>query len=112
MANADPRVKKIKIQTGVVKRITKEKGYYEQEVIREEQRYEKKKSDGGDDHDLRKQTEVINETKAMIPDTKSRLLKSCGELKNMLESEKDLDGTDDYKAAQNAVEEAEAVLKD
>ena len=36
-------------------RLTKEKGYYEKEAVREEERYEKFKGEGADDHKLRKQ---------------------------------------------------------
>ncbi|WAQ98345.1 TBCA-like protein [Mya arenaria] len=48
-------LKQIKIKTGVVKRLTKEKGYYEQEAQKEEERYNKMKGDGKDEYELRKQ---------------------------------------------------------
>ena len=50
----DPRAKQIKIQTGVVKRIIKEKSMYEKEVQQTENRIEKMKTDGKDEYDIRK----------------------------------------------------------
>lgn len=43
---ADPRLKTLKIKTGVLKRITKEKSTYIKEVGTEEARYEKLKAAG------------------------------------------------------------------
>ncbi|XP_045216910.1 tubulin-specific chaperone A-like [Mercenaria mercenaria] len=107
---ADPRVKNLKIKTGVVKRLTKEIGYYEKEVTKEEERFEKKKAGGGDEHELKKQKEVIEESRAMIPDSKRRLTAAKDEMKKLLENEADLAETDDYKEAQKILEEAENVL--
>ena len=43
---ADPRLKQIKIKTGVVNRITKEKQSYEKETVQEKQRLQKLKENG------------------------------------------------------------------
>lgn len=43
---ADPRLKTLKIKTGVLKRIVKEKSTYIKEVGIEEARYEKFKNEG------------------------------------------------------------------
>lgn len=43
---ADPRIKTLKIKTGVLKRIAKEKTTYIKEVGIEQERYEKFKSEG------------------------------------------------------------------
>ena len=55
----DPRTKQIKIQTGVVKRIIKEKSMYEKEFIQIENRIEKMKTDGKDEYDIRKMVNSI-----------------------------------------------------
>ncbi|KAH3839474.1 tubulin-specific chaperone A-like [Dreissena polymorpha] len=107
---ADQRLKQIKIKTGVVKRLAKEKVYYEKEVGKEEERYEKLKREGGDDHVLRKQTEVINESKVMIPDTRNRLVKASEDLRNVLDTESDLNEANEYKEALKVLEEADSVL--
>jgi tubulin-specific chaperone A len=57
---------------GVVKRLAKEKTVYEKESDREKQRLEKFKSENRDEHDLRKQEEVINECLMMVPDCQRR----------------------------------------
>ena len=51
---ADPRTRQIKIQTGVVKRILKEKTMYEKEVVHIENRLEKMKDEGRDEYEVRK----------------------------------------------------------
>lgn len=51
---SDPRVRQIKIQSGVCKRILKEKSMYEKEVTQTENRIEKMKVDGKDEYDIRK----------------------------------------------------------
>ncbi|XP_052792806.1 tubulin-specific chaperone A-like [Mya arenaria] len=104
-------LKQIKIKTGVVKRLTKEKGYYEQEAQKEEERYNKMKGDGKDEYELRKQNEVIGESKAMIPDTKNRLIKARDDLRNVLESSESLAEDAAYKEASKAIEEAGKVLE-
>ncbi len=55
---ADPRTRQIKIQTGVVKRILKEKTMYEKEVIQTENRLEKMKAEGRDEYEVRKMVEL------------------------------------------------------
>lgn len=65
---ADPRIRQIFIKTGVVKRYTKEKVSYEKEAEKEKQRLEKFRSENRDEHDIKKQEEVIQENLMMIPD--------------------------------------------
>lgn len=65
---ADPRIRQIFIKSGVVKRYAKEKQSYEKEAEREKSRLEKFKSENRDEHDLRKQQEVIQENLMMVPD--------------------------------------------
>lgn len=69
---ADPRIRQLVIKTGVVKRLAKEKTVYEKEEKTEKARLEKFKTEGADDHVLRKQDEVIQECQMMIPDSKRR----------------------------------------
>merc|ERR1711963_1285128 len=100
MAQADPRIKKIKIQTGVVKRITKEKDMYEKEAAQIEAKVEKLQSEGADPYMIRKQQEVLQESKAMGPDTLKRLRNAYEELSRLTEGESDLAETEEYKAAE------------
>jgi len=111
MAQADPRIKKIKIQTGVVKRITKEKDMYEKEAVQIEGKVEKLQSEGADPYVIRKQQEVLQESKQMIPDTLKRLRNAYEELNRLVEGESDLAETEEYKAAQAALEVAKPVVE-
>ncbi|XP_044772673.1 tubulin-specific chaperone A isoform X2 [Neomonachus schauinslandi] len=67
---ADPRVRQIKIKTGVVKRLVKEKMMYEKEAKQQEEKIEKMKAEDGENYAIKKQ-----------------------------ESEKDLEETEEYKEA-------------
>jgi len=107
MAAADPRIKQIKIKTGVVKRLTKEKQMYEKEAIQIAEKIEKMKTDGKDEYDIKKQNEVLNESQSMVPDTKRRLMKAHAELDELLQKESDLSEVEEFKAAKEALEAAE-----
>lgn len=69
---ADPRLRQLTIKTGVVKRLTKEKTVCEKEVVIEQNRLERFKGQGADEHVLKKQEEVISECLMMLPDTLRR----------------------------------------
>lgn len=59
-------------QAGMVRRCTKDVTCYEKEAEKEKLKVEKYKADGKDEHDIRKQEEVLAETLMMIPDSKRR----------------------------------------
>jgi len=106
MAEVDPkRTRDIKIKTGVVKRLGKEKSAYQKEVIAQEAKIEKMKADGKDEYDIKKMGECLDESKMMIPDCKRRLVAAWDELSKLLETEKDLNETEEYKAAQVVLED-------
>ena len=65
---ADPRLRQIFIKSGVVRRYAKEKISYEKEADREKQRLEKFRQEKRDEHDIKKQEEVIQESLMMVPD--------------------------------------------
>lgn len=71
---ADPRLKTIKIKTGVVKRVTKEKIVYERELEEQKEKIEKFKQAGKDEYDIKKQEEVLQECLMMIPECKRRFV--------------------------------------
>ncbi|PVD19973.1 hypothetical protein C0Q70_20467 [Pomacea canaliculata] len=111
MAQADPRLKKIRIQSGVVKRLTKEKDMYEKEGEQFAQKIEKLKAEGADEYVLKKQQEVLQESRAMVPDTLKRLKSAYEELKTLLEAENDLAEAEEYKQAESALELAKVVVE-
>lgn len=106
MASVDPkRVKDIKIKTGVIKRLAKEKISYEKEVQAQEAKIEKMVAEEKDEHDIKKQREVLDESKMMIPDCRRRLGSYWDELSSLIETETDLSETEEYKAAKQILEE-------
>ncbi|XP_050298021.1 tubulin-specific chaperone A-like [Anthonomus grandis grandis] len=107
---ADPRIRTLKIKTGVVRRLAKEKTVYEKEAEQQRNRIEKYKSEGRDEHDIKKQEEVLQESLMMVPDCQRRLFKAYEELKGILDTEQDLKATEEYTAAQKVLEEAKAEL--
>uniref|UniRef100_A0A2R9BMK7 Tubulin-specific chaperone A n=1 Tax=Pan paniscus TaxID=9597 RepID=A0A2R9BMK7_PANPA len=52
---ADPRVRQIKIKTGVVKRLVKEKVMYEKEAKQQQEKIEKMRAEDGENYDIKKQ---------------------------------------------------------
>lgn len=96
---AEPRLRQIKIKTGVVKRLSKEKQMYEKETKQQEEKIERMKCEGADEYVLKKQTEVLQESRMMIPDSHRRLEAAHTDLSQVLENEKDLEDTEEYKDA-------------
>lgn len=106
---ADARIRQIKIKAGVVKRTAKEKSMYEKEAKKEEEKVQKMKDEGKDEHDVKKQAEVAQESFSMISDTKRRLGNALSDLKAVLEKEEDLKECEEYKLAQEAIDDGQKV---
>ncbi|MBN3279187.1 TBCA protein, partial [Polyodon spathula] len=97
---ADPRVRQIKIKTGVVKRLAKEKVMYVRETQQQAEKVEKMKAEAGDEYVIKKQIEVLQESEMMIPDCERRLGVACRDLAQLLENEADLAELEEFKEAQ------------
>lgn len=69
---ADPRLRQITIKTGVLKRLTKEKSVCEKEIDLQKARIERLKAADKDDHVMRKEDEILQETLMMVPDAHRR----------------------------------------
>uniref|UniRef100_A0A0R3RRQ8 Tubulin-specific chaperone A n=1 Tax=Elaeophora elaphi TaxID=1147741 RepID=A0A0R3RRQ8_9BILA len=91
----------ISIKTGVVKRLVKELCYYEKEEEKLTIKLQAMQADGGaDEHIIKKQMELIQETKQMIPECARRLVNSVESLKKVTgEHEAVLQGVPEYVAA-------------
>ncbi|XP_039966414.1 tubulin-specific chaperone A [Bactrocera neohumeralis] len=107
---ADPRLRQLTIKTGVVKRLTKEKTVCEKEVVTEQNRLERFKGEGADEHVLKKQEEVIAECLMMLPDTLRRLRKELETLEKFLSEEEELKEAKEYETAIQVVNDAKEVL--
>ena len=123
MSSADPRLKKIKIQTGVVKRCGKEKLSYRKEARQQKEKLEKFKREGKDDMEIKKMNEQVQESLMMIPDCHRKLEKAVKELKSLL-NELEVDfplsvdegtevspGAKEISEAKEALKESEEHLK-
>jgi tubulin-specific chaperone A len=98
--HADPkRVRDIKIKSGVVKRLAKEKISYEKESEKMLEKLEKMKAANPDDYMIKKQQELLEESRSMVPDCQRRLVAAWDELNKMTEEDTDLRDTEEYKAA-------------
>jgi tubulin-specific chaperone A len=74
---ADPqKVRNLKIKTGVVRRLGKEKLSYEKEVTTQEEKIEKFRAEGKDEFFMKQQLNCLNESKMMIPDVHKRFVVS------------------------------------
>ncbi|KAI9209407.1 tubulin binding cofactor A [Polychytrium aggregatum] len=97
----------LKIKTGVVKRLDKELSYYHLESTKQQDRIDKLKQSGADDADIRKQTEVLQETTVMIPDSKKRLEAAYKELESLLEKlQAENQEAEEVVAAQDILQQA------
>ncbi|XP_066591628.1 tubulin-specific chaperone A-like [Prorops nasuta] len=107
---SDPRLRILKIKTGVVKRLAKEKITYEKEAAQQRERIQKLKEQDKDGYDIRKQEEVLQESLMMVPDCQRRLIKAFEELKKILDTEQDLKEEEGYIEAEKVLQEAETQM--
>ncbi|KAG9401794.1 hypothetical protein AC1031_007506 [Aphanomyces cochlioides] len=79
--------KELKVKVGVLKRSKKDLVYYEKEKAKQILKIESMRADREkyDDHDIRKQEEVLAETEAMLPESTSRLHAIQQEVEILLE---------------------------
>ncbi len=78
---------------------------YEKEVIEQTAKVEKMKANNEDQYDIRKQQEVLEESKMMIPDSTKRIRTAYADLKNCLESSKEEQEKEEYTVAAALIEE-------
>ncbi|XP_076664797.1 tubulin-specific chaperone A-like [Andrena cerasifolii] len=107
---SDPRIRTLKIKTGVVKRLAREKFMYEKEAGLQRAWIQKLREQGEDAYHIMKQEEVLQESLMMVPDCQRRLVKAFEELKGILCTEQDLKEIDEYIEAEEVLKEAETEL--
>jgi tubulin-specific chaperone A len=101
---SDQTLRNLKIKTNVVKRLKKDLEVSNKEVAVQQGRIEKLQAEGGDEYTVRKQIEVLEECKMIIPDTQRRLEEAMADLGMLLESP-----TDDVKMSAE-YKDAQAIL--
>lgn len=107
---ADPRLKQITIKTGVLKRLAKEKTVYEREAEAQKKRVERIKEDGQDEHVIKKQEEVLQESLMMLPDCQRRLVKAYDDLNELLRNEEELKDTKEYGNALSVLNDSKPLM--
>ncbi|ESO08621.1 hypothetical protein HELRODRAFT_169501 [Helobdella robusta] len=112
MGDINKVIKDIKIKTGVVKRLYKEKLSYQCETSKLQEKLDEMRSKSPEDYSLKKQAswfsqfeELLNESKQMISDCDKRFVAAWDELSRIMDIEKHLNETEEYKAAQVALDE-------
>ncbi|XP_056288912.1 tubulin-specific chaperone A [Pseudoliparis swirei] len=101
---ADPRIRQIKIKTGIVRRLAKEKLCYMTQATQQEEKVERMRVEKEDEYVLRKQIEVLQEAHMMVPDCHRRLTVAHQDLAQLLEAEEDLGELEEYKEARKMLE--------
>mmetsp|Transcript_5762 Transcript_5762/g.6619 ORF Transcript_5762/g.6619 Transcript_5762/m.6619 type:complete len:108 (-) Transcript_5762:605-928(-) len=98
--------KHLKIKTGVLARIFKELGKYEEELVKEEAKTSKMREEGKDPHDIKHQEQVQEEAAMMVPDCKRRLEAALQDLTSYVDENKD----DEEIAGSEELEKAQELL--
>ncbi|XP_077555823.1 tubulin-specific chaperone A-like [Haemaphysalis longicornis] len=109
--DASSSIRELKIKTGIVKRMTKEKAAYIKEVEIEKERLVKMKDAGKDEYQVKRQEEVIAESLSMIPHAHKKLLTAYSDLKEALDAAQFLSEREEYLAAQEVLKDAAASLE-
>ncbi|AHY77544.1 AQG_2a_G0052060.mRNA.1.CDS.1 [Saccharomyces cerevisiae] len=96
------------IKVKALKRLTKEEGYYQQELKDQEAHVAKLKEDKSvDPYDLKKQEEVLDDTKRLLPSLYEKIREFKEDLEQFL---KTYQGTEDVSDARSAITSAQELL--
>jgi len=97
----------LKIKTGTLGRLGKEVVGYKKELLEQEQRIEKMRAESKDEYDIKKQQEVLQETRDIIPDSVRRLESARNDLKEHMDliktSSPELVESQEWKDAETAL---------
>ena len=77
--------KKLKILLNSLKRLKKEVKYYNNELIENENKLNKMVEEDKDKYDIKKQQEIVDETKMMILDSTKRLQNKINDFENFIQ---------------------------
>ncbi|OQV25792.1 putative Tubulin-specific chaperone A [Hypsibius exemplaris] len=108
---SDPRLRNLKVKTGVVRRLYKEKISYEKELEKERGKLTGMRQKGEDEYRVKKQEEVVQECLMMIPNCKIRLSNAWTDLKTSIDAEPGFSNTDEYREATKVLNEVEPNLR-
>ncbi|KAG5273013.1 hypothetical protein AALO_G00171830 [Alosa alosa] len=86
------------------RRLAKEEVLYIKEAKQQEEKIEHLKAEARDEYLIKKQIEVLQESRMMIPDCHRRLVTAHADLLQLLENEVDLAETEEFKEAQTILD--------
>ncbi|KAJ2156446.1 hypothetical protein GGF46_005180 [Coemansia sp. RSA 552] len=113
-ALAAPMARTLKIKTGAVKRLIKDREVYLREVDEQQARIAALRlKEGVEDADIRKQNEVLEETLQMIPHMERRIREAMQDLANLVASLADgaaQGQPDELRSAQEAIAAAQDAI--
>jgi len=110
--------KQLRIKTGVCKRVVKDLTFYNKEKVQQEGKIQKLVDDSAPEDEeakarIKQQRDVLEETLAMIPDTKTRIDNAYDDLKSFVAQNGDSDdiaGTELLDAAQKVLQDVESAF--
>lgn len=98
----------LEIKTKSLGRLIKEESLYQQELKEQESHVENLKTSNADSYEIKKQVEVLDDTKKVIPEIRKKI----SEAKDSLEAHiKDYTGTEDLTASKENIAAAEKLLQ-
>ncbi|KAF9175716.1 hypothetical protein BGX21_000569 [Mortierella sp. AD011] len=93
------------IKTNVLKRLAKEKVFYDQEKIKQQKRIDDMVAKDPEDYEIKKQREVLEETLDMMPDVERRKKAAYQDLSNVVtNASPDVKSSKEYEEAVQALE--------
>jgi len=107
---SDPRIKQLRIKTGIVKRCGKEIVMYQKEAEQAKEKIKKMKEEGQDEYYIKKEDNLLQETLTVIPDCQRRFTNAYNELKALVDDEVELADDAIYQAAKAQIEESAVLL--
>uniref|UniRef100_A0A8C1D9S2 Tubulin-specific chaperone A n=2 Tax=Cyprinus carpio TaxID=7962 RepID=A0A8C1D9S2_CYPCA len=84
--------------------LAKEEVLYIKEAKQQEEKIERLKAEAGDEYLIKKQMEVLQESRMMIPDCHRRLAIAHADLQQLLETEEELAEMEEYKEARTVLD--------
>ncbi|CAG0892624.1 unnamed protein product [Cyprideis torosa] len=104
----NPQVKNLRIKTGVVRRLLKEKISYEDQSIKDREKVNELKSKDAPKSELEHFQDILTETLRMIPDAQRRMKTYFQELKTIVDTQES--SLKDLPGGQAELDAAKAVL--
>ncbi|GAA6111512.1 tubulin-specific chaperone A-like, partial [Tachysurus ichikawai] len=84
--------------------LAKEEVFYIKEANEQEERVERLKAEERDEYLIKKQVEVLQESRMMIPDCHRRLAMAHADLQQLLEMVVDLEELEEFKEARSLLD--------